>query len=415
MMKKTIQFVPIIAIAMAGTMSSCVDSGKDLYDPSYETPNPMGDGFAAPDGFDWNMMTTKNVSVEVKDEEGGLYAYLVEIYADDPLANESASALATRTANKGNNFKVTASVSLLPIQKGIYIKQTAPRGREQGYQFDVPENSDNMTCKLYYVESAAQNRALMSRAVATRGISFEKPDYSTIPGDAKELADMNGSALQPNSSYKITSDYNGTFTYYGYDGAVTTRIYVDANWVIPSTFQFQNGIEIIVMDGAKIQASGTMTFIRNSMLTIMDQGSVTTENISFTNGEPAALRNWGTLAVTNKATLHSGAALYNKGTITSKDISINSNTQIVNDNKIELEGEFNLPSNFSMENNGEIYGKKIIANSNAVITNTNIMVFETMTITNPTINNSCSMEATISFHENGATLNFNQGYSKRLL
>ena len=22
-------------------------SGKDLYDPSYETPNPMGDGFAA--------------------------------------------------------------------------------------------------------------------------------------------------------------------------------------------------------------------------------------------------------------------------------------------------------------------------------------------------------------------------------
>ena len=38
MMKKTVQFVPIIAIAMAGTMFSCVDSGKDLYDPSYETP-----------------------------------------------------------------------------------------------------------------------------------------------------------------------------------------------------------------------------------------------------------------------------------------------------------------------------------------------------------------------------------------
>lgn len=412
MMKKTIQFVPIIAIAMAGTVSSCVDSGKDLYDPSYETPNPMGDGFAAPDGFDWNMMTTKNVSVEVKDEEGGLYAYLVEIYADDPLANESASALTTMTADKGNNFKVTAAISLLSTQKGIYIKQIDPRGRKQVYQFDVPENSDNMTCKLYYVESAAQNRALMSRAVATRGISFEKPDYSTIPGNAKEISDMGGSALQPNYSYKITSDYNGTFTYYGYDGAITTKVYVDAKWVIPSTFQFQNGIEIIVMDGAQIEASGTMTFIRNSMLTIMDQGSVATQNISFTNGEPAALRNWGTLAVTNNATLHSGAALYNKGTITSKDISINSNTQIVNDNKIELEGELNLPSNFSLENNGELYGKKIIANSDAVITNTNIMVFETMSFTNTTVNNSCSMEATTSFYENGATFNFNQGYLK---
>ena len=87
MMKKTIQFVPIIAIAMAGTMSSCVDSGKDLYDPSYETPNPMGDGFAAPDDIDWNMITTKNVSVEVKDEEGGQFAYLIEIYAEDHLTN----------------------------------------------------------------------------------------------------------------------------------------------------------------------------------------------------------------------------------------------------------------------------------------------------------------------------------------
>ena len=412
MMKKTIQFVPIIAIAMAGTVSSCVDSGKDLYDPSYETPNPMGDGFAAPDGFDWSMMTSKNVSVEVKDEEGGLYAYLVEIYADDPLANESASALTTMTANKGNNFKVTAAISLLSTQKGIYIKQIDPRGRKQVYQFDVPENSDNMTCKLYYVESAAQNRALMSRAVATRGISFEKPDYSTIPDGAKEITEMSGTTLLRDASYKITSDYIGTFKFDGYNGEIATKVYVDAKWTIPSNFEFQNGIEIIVMDDAKIQASGTMTFIRNSMLTIMDQGSVATQNISFTNGEPAALRNWGTLAVTNNATLHSGAALYNKGTITSKDISINSNTQIVNDNKIELEGELNLPSNFSLENNGELYGKKIIANSDAVITNTNIMVFETMSFTNTTVNNSCSMEATTSFYENGATFNFNQGYLK---
>ena len=34
--------MPIIAIAMGGILFSCVDSGKDLYDPSYETSNPMG-------------------------------------------------------------------------------------------------------------------------------------------------------------------------------------------------------------------------------------------------------------------------------------------------------------------------------------------------------------------------------------
>ena len=111
--------MPIIAIAMGGILFSCVDSGKS---------NPMGDGFAAPDGFDWSTIKTENVTVEVKDEEGGLYSYLVEIYTEDPLTNENASVLATRTANKENNFKATAAITLLPTQKGIYIKQTDPRG-----------------------------------------------------------------------------------------------------------------------------------------------------------------------------------------------------------------------------------------------------------------------------------------------
>lgn len=412
MMKKTIQFLPIIAIVMAGTVLSCVDSGKDLYDPSYETPNPMGDGFAAPNDIDWNMITIKNVSVEVKDEEGGLFAYLIEIYADNPLTNENASVLATRTANKENNFKITAAVSLLPTQKGIYVKQTDPRGREQVYQFDVPENSDNITCKLYYAESAAQNRALMSRGMTTRSISFEKPDYSSIPADAKEITEMVGTALLRNASYKITSDYNGTFKFNGYNGEIATKVYIDAQWTIPKTFQFQNGIEIIVMNNAKIETSGAMTFIGNSMLTIMEKGEVNAESVSFTNGTPAAIRNWGTLTVANRMTLHAGATLYNKGTITGKDISINSNTQIVNDNKIELKGELNLPANFSLENNGEIYGEKLIANSSAVATNNNIMKFTTIRLINTTINNTCSMEATTSFYANGATLNFNQGYLK---
>ena len=46
-MKKTILLTSIIAIAIVSMLSSCVDSEKDLYDPSYQTANPMGDGFAA--------------------------------------------------------------------------------------------------------------------------------------------------------------------------------------------------------------------------------------------------------------------------------------------------------------------------------------------------------------------------------
>ena len=237
-------------------------------------------------------------------------------------------------------------------------------------------------------------------------------DLLHIPANAKEVTEMSGTTLLRDASYKITSDYAGTFKFDGYDGEIATKVYVDAKWTIPATFQFQNGIEIIVMNNAKIEASGTMTFIRNSMLTIMEKGEVNAEDISFTNGAPAALRNWGALTVANTMTLHSGATLYNKGTITSKNISINSNTKIVNDNKISLEGELNLPSNFSLENNGEIYGEKLIANSDAVATNNNIMKFTTISLTNTTVNNACSMEATTSFYANGATFNFTQGYLK---
>lgn len=407
--------MPIVTIVISGAFFSCVDSETNLYDSSYQTQNPMGNGFGAPDGFSWNTMISKNVSIEVKDEEGGLYAYTVEIFTEDPLANESASAIAARSANKENNFKVTANIDLLTTQDFIYVKQTDPRKRIKVYQFEVPADNKDITCKLFYTESAPQSRAMTSHSVTTRSdSSFEKPNYTSLPTDATEIKDMKENPLQSNSSYKITSDYKGTFNFPGNNsGEMTTKIYVTAKWEIPNNFTFQNGIEIIVMNNGEIDSSDAdMSFVNNSILTIMDGGTVRAANITFSNGRPAGLRNWGTLAVEEKLTLSDGASLYNQGTITSDAIDIRSNSRIINDNKIEIDGTLNLPSDFSLENNGEIYGEQIIANSNAVITNTNIMIFETMSFANTTINNSCSMEASQSFYENGATFNFNKGYLK---
>lgn len=406
-MKKTILLTPVIAIAIVSMLFSCVDSEKDLYDPSYQTSNPMGDGFAAPDEFDWKMTTTKTVTVEVKDELEGKYYYSIEIYGEDPLTNENASALAKGVANKNSNF--TTSIDLPPTQKGIYVKQIDPRGREEIYLFNIPEKSDNFTCKLYY--SSTQSKALMSRAVTTKSTSFEKPDYTSIPADAQELSEVQTN-LKPNTSYKITSEYNGTFVFWGNDGNARTKLYVNATWRIPDDFTLQNGIEIIVMSNGNIETSKEISFVNNSVLTIMEGGNVSINNITFTDGKPAGLRNWGTLSTTNKITLSSGATFYNAGDIKSKNISIDTDSQIVNDSKIEIEGEFNLPSNFTMENNGEVYGKGITANSGSIINNNNIMVFETISFTNPTVNNGCSMEATTSFYANGCTLNLDKGYIK---
>ena len=81
-------------------LSSCVDSEKDLYDPSYQTTNPMGDGFAAPDGFDWNMTTTSILNIEIDDE---LYNQ-IEILDANPFSTSDYHILAKGVAKKGQAF-----------------------------------------------------------------------------------------------------------------------------------------------------------------------------------------------------------------------------------------------------------------------------------------------------------------------
>lgn len=399
--------MPIIAIAIGSTFIGCVDSEKDLYNPSYQTGNPMGDGFAAPDGFDWSTTTTKTVSVEVKDEFDGQYYYTIDIYNENPLYSESATMLARGVAKKGSNYVV--ALDLLKSQQGIYVKQTDPKGRVSVYMFDVPEDNEKITCKLYY--SNTQSRALATRGVATRATSFEKPDYASIPDGAIELTGSTGN-LQANTSYKITNDFNGTFTFWGHEDSRMTKVFVAANWTIPNDFTFQNGIEIIVMNNGKIESSAPLQFVRNSMLTVMDNGTVNFSTISFTDGKPAALRSWGTFSASEKLTIASGATLYNKGTLNSKSISVNSNSQIVNDYIINIDGDVDLPSNFTFENNGEFRGGKMTVNSNAVINNNKVIVCESIYINKAILNNACSMEATTTFELRESTTNFNQGYVK---
>lgn len=62
-MRRIILFASIIAIAIVSTLFSCVDSDKNFYDSSYRMPNPMGDEFVAPDGFDWSMTEKLLLSV----------------------------------------------------------------------------------------------------------------------------------------------------------------------------------------------------------------------------------------------------------------------------------------------------------------------------------------------------------------
>ena len=83
-------------------LASCAD---DVYDPSKEpqaTPaeNPLGEGFNAPDGFNWSMINTVNLNVEVKDAFNGKYQYAIEVFASNPLADKTATPIAAGLAKQ---------------------------------------------------------------------------------------------------------------------------------------------------------------------------------------------------------------------------------------------------------------------------------------------------------------------------
>ena len=85
-MKTTINklFFASSMILSTACITACVDDNKDLYDPSYQTPNPMED-ISAPAGFDWSSTNSIKFSVEVDDEFDGQYYYTVEILDKNPL------------------------------------------------------------------------------------------------------------------------------------------------------------------------------------------------------------------------------------------------------------------------------------------------------------------------------------------
>ena len=94
----------IITLAAPLFLAACAD--KDVYNPDKVRPiapveNPLGKDFVAPDGFDWSMITTVKLNIEVKDEFNGQYNYLIEVFTSNPLSDKTATPLAAGYAKSG--------------------------------------------------------------------------------------------------------------------------------------------------------------------------------------------------------------------------------------------------------------------------------------------------------------------------
>ena len=134
------RFSVVVAIVSTLALSSCTD---DVYDPergiqTKPKENPLGEDFTAPDGFDWSMVNTVNLNVEINDEFDGRYKYLIEIFTANPISDISAVPIAVGTANKNGNYNAEINVSKAATR--LFIRQTDPKQRKEVYEYSIPEN-----------------------------------------------------------------------------------------------------------------------------------------------------------------------------------------------------------------------------------------------------------------------------------
>lgn len=322
-----------ISLATSLFITACAD--KDVYNPDRVRPvapveNPLGEDFVAPDGFDWSMITTVNLNVEVKDEFNGQYKYLVEVFNANPLSDGTASPLAAGYAKAGSNY--IGEISIPKSCKQIFIRQTDPKQRKEVYQYTIPENGGTLNCKLYYTATTTRTETTGStsayEAAQQAGIvAPEAPNYKdeiNVPSKSDTPANewSSGMIFDNGAKYIITEDYTETSPFIK-DIQVNGRmsIYVKGTWKISA---INYAFDIYILDGGKIISDYGLALDNKPNLTIASKGLLSVKGIfSFQCNKTI---NFGTIKAEslNNPGSANGGEFYNSGIIeTTNQIALN--------------------------------------------------------------------------------------------
>lgn len=384
-------------------LASCAD---DVYDPSKEpqTPpaeNPFGEGFAAPDGFNWSMINSVKLNVEVKDEFNGQYQYLIEVFTTNPLSDKNATPIAAGVANKNANYVTEINI---PAATGyLYIRQTDPKQRNEIYACAVPENGGSMDCKLYYT-------GVGTRVTGNTGSAFEaakqagftepkhkdsedlKPLYDEtkiipeVPAVSDKYVPNNSGALNAGANFIIGAEYTSEASFKDnlrvYESSGRVTVFVQGVWDL-SGEELNSRLDIYVMNGGKIIASNDLTIGISNTLTIQSggsievgntlhlgaptkvYGSISAENVNVNiGGTPEIyIGGNGSIKVTQTA-LFNSSQIFNYGVLSAGKLEL-MNATVLNKSYIENCKDISC-------NNGKIFNYGDVKFSGTLTTNNNI-------------------------------------------
>lgn len=339
------RFSVVVAIVSTLALSSCTD---DVYDPergiqTKPKENPLGEDFTAPDGFDWSMVNTVNLNVEINDEFDGRYRYLIEIFTANPISDISAVPIAVGTANKNGNYNAKINVSKAATR--LFIRQTDPKQRKEVYEYSIPENGGILECKLYNVSTGTRTRAA-NKTAGNSHSAFEAAQAAGITEIAdKEYKEAevipavpsvsdgyidpwNTGTLANRAKYIIGKEYtsDSPYTIQLKTNSGRATVFVQGVWKLSGWSSLNSNLDIYVMGGGRIIANN-LTIGNENTLTLQHDGSLECTSLSL--GCPT--KNFGTISANGSLTMNLGKQpeLFNAGKIEVADkITINGSNVI---------------------------------------------------------------------------------------
>lgn len=366
-MKKNI----FLLLCLVGLLS-CTDH-KDLYNPDV-VPNPEPDdnplGIVVPDGFDWSMMTTVDVTVKVDDKYSGQYYYVIEVFNENPAVASTANLLAKGVAKQGETF--AAKVDVASALENLYVRKTTPTGRVEVRTFAI--QNGNAYCDF---TATTSERSLSPRtAIARSFVDMVAPNINDrelfptiadIPNNLPEF--VSEEASKEGQSYKVTSTIKKIDL--GQKNNITLYIVEDVK--LSSGFYLTSGSKLFILPGKTLevpqstdngQSNCIITigknafFISNGDIQIDNDykfyslGTIKANSFSCTNS--SFLYNAGTALITGEIKGTNGPAnILNEGKLFAASLVTNGNSHFENRGIVEITQETNIDSSEASWYNAE--------------------------------------------------------------
>ena len=374
MKKSNLNFLLVLVFTL--TFFSCIRNNLDF------APDATINDIVVPADFDWSTLSTVDLTVISADKYQAKYYYVIEVFGENPVLNNSAPLLAKGVANSNRNF--VTHLIIPSATKTIFVRQTDPL-KKQIIQ-SVGISSASLTCDFNSISSSHSSEMPMISAVSKRSAGI---DTDPTPAGATVLTSSSGDVTwKNNTNYLIRAGV----TYTGQIQLGTnSSLYVEGNYNLSGKnkyFKMASGSKLIIQSGGSVSIAS-------------NKGQQYDNN--------AQIKNFGTLSYTSDFIMTGTTKLYNAGTMNFGNIQTTTSCEIKNYGILSSNKSVNLTTNATLYNVGTInFASFTTENINNTVTNEGSFTAQNFTVKSVPFTNTGSLTVinTLQLTSPGVLSNF---------